>query len=408
MTDVARFHTAEDLRDSIESLHQVHGTGQPVIYWLLLLIVVAAMASLPLVKVNVSVGAPGQVRPTLERLVVVSAVAGTIRTLSVNDNQAVHKGEALLVFESGAVDARIDQNRRLLSQNATELADLTLLVRHTSLLLKTAGTGALTPASAFFIKLPASLQSAQYIRQHAVLAADLQRLLLQRDQARQMLERDAALHTKGLISESDFEQQDYAVEAGEREIDLTTQQTLAKWQADKVDHEAKQDDLAAQAEQLRQQKELYIVRAPVDGTALGFDGLHASLYLPAGQKLGEISPGGDLQADVYLSPRDIGFVHPGQRVNLQVDAFPYTEWGMLQGRVHDISQDFVQVGQQLAFRAVIDLDSTDLRSGRGIAVHVRRGMNVNARFILKRRTLFDLLYEKFSESLNPVAKPGAT
>jgi HlyD family secretion protein len=138
-----------------------------------------------------------------------------------------------------------------------------------------------------------------------------------------------------------------------------------------------------------------------------FDGLHAGLYLPAGQRLGDISPGGGLQADVYISPRDIGFVHAGQRVNLQVDAFPYTEWGMLQGRVHDISQDFVQVGQQLAFRAVVDLDGTGLRSSRGNAVYVRRGMTVNARFILKRRTLFDILYGKFSESLDPAGKPSA-
>jgi HlyD family secretion protein len=75
--------------------------------------------------------------------------------------------------------------------------------------------------------------------------------------------------------------------------------------------------------------------------------------------------------------------------------------------VRDVSQDFVQSGQQIAFKAVIDLDSMQLRSASGVAVDLRRGMTINARFILKKRTLFNLLYSKMSESLDPGAKPVA-
>ena len=88
-----------------------------------------------------------------------------------------------------------------------------------------------------------------------------------------------------------------------------------------------------------------------------------------------------------------------------MDAFPYSEWGTLKGHVRDVSQDFVQLGQQVAFKAVVDLDSTQLRSASGAAVDLRRGMTINARFILKKRTLFNLLYSKMSESLDPSAKP---
>ena len=34
----------------------------------------------------------------------------------------------------------------------------------------------------------------------------------------------------------------------------------------------------------------------------------------------------------YVSPRDVGQIQPGQEVRMQVDAFHYTEWGMLRGR----------------------------------------------------------------------------
>jgi HlyD family secretion protein len=255
--------------------------------------------------------------------------------------------------------------------------------------------------------LPRRLGTAQYLRQHALLLSEIRRLLSQRIKVRQDLVRAENLHQRGLIAESAFDEQRFTLEAVERELDLSLQQTLNRWQSDRIERGLKRIDLTSETKQLREQRELHVVRAPVDGTAIGFLGLHAGLFLPAEQRLGEISPGGGLQADVYIAPRDIGFVRTGQPVSIQVDAFPYTEWGMIKGHVRDISQDFVQVGQQLAFRAVVDLEGTSLTSASGMTVELRRGMTVNARFVLEERTLFNVLYGKLSESLDPRAKGAA-
>ena len=406
---IDRFHDAHDIRDSVESLQALHGVGRPYIYWLCMLTAAAFLIALPLVKVDTSVGAPGQIRPAIERLSVYPAAGGFIKTLAVYDNKPVHKGDVLLTIDSTSVDAQISQYRQQSEENTNELEDLRLLLaKVTPLASRPFGKDTQRypelETKAYTTDLESALRTGKYIQQYAVFLSNLQRLDLQESKAEHDYLRSQSLHTKHLISDSDFDQQRFTRDSAIRDVDVQIQQTLGTWQADKVDHEQTQLNLESQVAQLQQQKDLYTVRAPTDGTALGFDGLHVGLFLPLGQLLGTISPGGGMQADVYVSPTDIGFVRQGQPVKIQVDAFPYTEWGTLKGTVHSVSQDFVQVGQQIAFKAVIDLASTHLESSNGAKVALRRGMTINARFIVNRQSLFHLLYSNLSDSFDPAAK----
>ena len=273
----------------------------------------AAAICLPVVKIDMSVGAPGQLRPAIERLSVYPAIDGFIKELHITDNQAVNIGDKLLVIDSTALDARITQNGRQREENDSALDDLTLLLNSIGLLSSGQSDDAAARLRAvsdadFARDLPKKLKTAQYVRQHALFLTDLQRQLLQRDKTMQELARNKALHDKGLISDSDFDQQSFAKHTADGEFDLSVMQTLGRWQAEKIDHELKKIDLESEAKQLAQQEGLYTVRAPIDGTAIGFAGLHTGLYIPSGQRIGEISPGSGLQADVFISSRDVGFV----------------------------------------------------------------------------------------------------
>ena len=408
----ATFHNPEDLRDSIESLQRVHGRDRPFVYWLFLLLTGAAALSLPLIKVDMSVGGQGQVRPAIERISVYPAVDGYIQQIHVRDNQPVRQGGLLMELDSSSVDARATQNRRQSEENQAAMRDLALLLKNSTVAGIRDRFGIDASHSEPSAKDPSSragllaldLTTASYLRQYALFTSQLQKSALQRSKLEEELGRARSLHSHGLISDQDFEQQRYSLVSADRDIDLLIEQSLSGWQADKIDRELKQIDLESDARQLAKQKELYPLRAPIDGTALGVAGLHAGVYVPMGQRLGEISPGDRLQADVYIGPRDIGFVHKDQRVTIQVDAFPYTEWGTIEGHVRYLSQDFVQVGQQMAFKAVVDLETTKLHSSSGVVVDLRRGMTVNGRFIIKKRSLFDLLFGKLSEALDPTAE----
>ena len=84
---------------------------------------------------------------------------------------------------------------------------------------------------------------------------------------------------------------------------------------------------------------LYSVKAPVDGAVIGLEGVFEGSYVQSGQRIGDISPTSDFVIDTLVPPKDIGRISKGQPVNLQIDAYPYTVWGLLPGRVIRISAD---------------------------------------------------------------------
>ena len=91
---------------SVESLHALHGQRRPVMYWLLLAGVATGLASLPLVKVEVSVGAPGVIRPATERVELRVPYGGVVAEVFVRDNASVAAGQPLLRLATPDLDER--------------------------------------------------------------------------------------------------------------------------------------------------------------------------------------------------------------------------------------------------------------------------------------------------------------
>src|SRR5665811_833013 len=84
-----------------------------------------------------------------------------------------------------------------------------------------------------------------------------------------------------------------------------------------------------------------IVLAPTGGEIIQSSDIQTGSIVSSGQKIAEISPEGDLVATCFVRPADIGLIHESQRVKIQVDAFNYNEWGMLNGDIVDISDDMI-------------------------------------------------------------------
>ena len=50
-----------------------------------------------------------------------------------------------------------------------------------------------------------------------------------------------------------------------------------------------------------------------------------------------------LEVEVLLENKDIGFVREGQSVEIKIDAFPYTKYGLIDGEVSNISRDSLKM-----------------------------------------------------------------
>jgi multidrug resistance efflux pump len=469
-------------RNTVESLYAEHGSGRPWIYWLLLMFCAAGLGALPLVRVDVTVRAPGIVRPVIERAELKTTLNGRIARVLARDNERVAAGQALLELSTRDVEERLARNRAQQRDKADILADLALLTgdalapngqvetwrsqmeqprqaapaagpagnakiplgtgsRGTGVSRDTGGlrgTGdspvglrdmgdspmpsGKAPFSAIESRasrpchvldpdqpeLPeGAFRTLEYHQSYLQARAQLEANRLALAKARGDLARVEALATKGLVSPSDLDTARFSASNAAAQDVLIARQAVNAWKSLRRAEQTARDDLVSDEKRLEEEMTYSTVRAPVAGTVQGFLGLTEGGYVIAGQSLGFVSPDTALLVETSVSPRDVGLVRAGQLARLQIDAFPYTQWGLLPAKVSQIAADATLNGQQLYFRVLLSPQTGTLRLPNGVEGSLRKGMTLTARFVVNRRTLLQALYETTADWLNPQSG-GAT
>jgi hemolysin D len=91
--------------------------------------------------------------------------------------------------------------------------------------------------------------------------------------------------------------------------------------------------------------------APISGVVQQTAVTTVGQVVTTGQQLAVITPGGGkLQVQALVPNLDVGFVKPGQRAVIKIDAFPFTRFGVLHGKVEKIAS--AAISEQEAKRAL--------------------------------------------------------
>lgn len=346
------------------------------------LAILLLLFSLPFITVNLSAQAPGTLRPLAEKTEVRPLVAGTITQLRARENQTMRKGDTLLILQSGAMQAQLTLNTRQQTEKAAFVRDLEGLVRG----------GA--PAGGLRTQLYGQ-QAAQYHYQQQRLTSQLQK-------SAQELATSQRLYAAKVIARIEMEDKAFAYRKLLDEARVLAETQRSQWQTDLNTHRAALAELHEQQQRLGQERKLYCLTAPVAGTVQQLAGKYAGSYVQAGELLGTISPDGDLLAECYVAPKDIGFIRVGMPVRFQVDVFDYNQWGMIEGRVTDVGRDYVLLSEkQPVFKVRCRLSRSYLQLKNGYRGSLRKSMTVRARFLLAERSLWQLLFDKADDWLNP-------
>jgi membrane fusion protein, peptide pheromone/bacteriocin exporter len=345
-----------------ESFLAKQGRSRPYVYWTALISGIAALISLPLVRVDLTVQERGRVRPAAERCAIVAGTSGFIASIQAHDNDLVQAGDTLFVLDAQGLQAKIDFNRSQTALVEKELADLNYL-------LDCADTQQAVSVSA--------LQSAKCISEYQKFDTECRHADLRMARTERELRRTQQLLADRAVASRELDQAAYETNAARAEREVIACQTILQWQADKVQMGFEDEHLKAEARQLAEERNLYSVKAPVEGAVLGLEGVCEGSYVQSGQRLGEISPTSDFVIDVSVPPKDIARIATGQPVNLQVDAYPYTVWGLLPGRVIRISADYVQEGDaNSAFRMMVRPEREYLQLREGLRGALKKGIGV--------------------------------
>ena len=355
--------------------------GQPI-YIFTLIGIVAALVCLPLIKIVVSSQANGVLRPLADKSDVRPLVAGTITRLRVSENQAIRKGDTLLVLQASAMEAQLNLNVR---QQAEKIAFITDLKQLTSGLTLS----------------PTALHTPLYGQQAAQYYSQLRQLHSQLQKSGHDLATTKRLYAEKVIARIELEDNSFAYRKLQDEARVLAETQRSQWQADLNTHRAGLAELRGQQQQLQQERKLYALIAPVEGTVQQLAGKYVGSYVQAGELLGTISPDGALMAECYVSPKDIGFVRAGMPVRLQIDAFNYNQWGLVEGRVTEVARDFVLLKDQPVFKVHCQMNRSFLQLKNGFRGRLRKSMTVRARFQLAERSLWQLLFDKADDWFNP-------
>jgi membrane fusion protein, adhesin transport system len=85
------------------------------------------------------------------------------------------------------------------------------------------------------------------------------------------------------------------------------------------------------------------LRSPVRGIVKNVEVSTIGGVVPPNGKIMEIVPLDDrLLIEARVSPRDIAFIHPGQRASVKITAYDYSIYGGLEGKVASISPDTIR------------------------------------------------------------------
>jgi membrane fusion protein, peptide pheromone/bacteriocin exporter len=174
------------------------------------------------------------------------------------------------------------------------------------------------------------------------------------------------------------------------------------WQNDLTLRRNESVTLLADLKQCAEELTNRIVLAPTSGEVIQSSDIQTGSIVSPGQKIAEISPAGELVATCFVKPADIGLIHEKQKVKIQVDAFNFNEWGMLQGDIIDISDDMIlENGSVAYFRIKCKPEKTFLSLKNGYKADIKKGMSLSTRIVVIRRSLFHLLFDKADKWFNP-------
>jgi len=370
---------SSDPINTIENLTAKNKTKSLSIYLVIVLAIIVFLVLLPIIKVDISSQSRGIVRSTTDNVPVTPIVSGRVIWANLKNNAVVKKGDTLIKIAKQNLETE-KHTQNILSGSITELLqDVNSILAGNTSHLQT------STAREDFVKF----QSKRNELHSKVLQAQIN------------YNRNKGLYDKNIIAKVEYEKYDYELRSANEALKSYISEQKSAWENQKRDLEERIKNINGSVEKLKVEENNYFIIAPISGTIENFSGIQKDSYINGSQPIATISAADHLIVESTVSPNDIGLIKKNQKVKFQLDAFNYNQWGLLEGKVVDIDQNITIQGEQAFFKVRCALDSKTLQLKTGYKANISKGMTLTARYIITRRSLFELLFDKIDDWLNP-------
>ena len=337
------------------------------IVWLLIGTTGAAVAWLALAKTDEVVVAPGKLEPVGAVKTVQMPIGGVLDTILVRDGQRVKQGQLLLRLDNDATLDRASSLRQALAAKQAQLQLKDLELRRYQDLNDT---------------------------QQQVLQSNLQL-------EKQIMSKLSTLQKTGAASEMQYLQQRNKVREIEGEItktkvDRLRQMAILEQSVQQLNGELA--DLRSKLVELTVNIRYQDLRSPVDGVVFDLKPKGTGYVAQTSEPVMKIVPFSALQAKVEIDSAQIGFVRRGRPVDLSIDSFPSTDFGVLQGTLASVGSDALppdELNRTYRFPATVSLNSQQFRLKSGQVLPLQVGMSLTANIKLRKVSYLQLLLGSF-------------
>ena len=395
-------HEAEFLPAALSLQAQAVSPAGRWVARILMAMIVVLILWATLGKIDIAVNASGKVIPSGYTKTIASVEIASVRAVHVEEGQVVKAGDLLVELDTRASDSDRDK--------AQVRRQTALLQAERSQALIAAVEDGKEPKLKEFEGVSAEQwQEAQshlqgqwrdFLAKRQRLDSEIQRyseaLVLAtrraKDYAELAKERDVSTHAwlEKEQARIDLQGQLDAARNQRSALMTETRKTAqeALNEANRIKAESAQDELRAGVH-----SELLKLISPVEGTVQQLTVRTVGGVVPAAQPLMQIVPkqaGAEVEA--FLENKDAGFVHEGQIAQVKVEAFQYTKYGTIPGRVIHVSRDAIQDEKRgLIYSIKVALDKASimvdgkeipLSPGMSVSVEVKTGTRRIIEYVL--------------------------
>ncbi len=350
---------------------------------IIVVVFVSTVAWACLGKVDVIATAPGRILPAGDVKVIQPLDPGVVRAIHVQDGDRVRAGQLLVELDPTQTGADRERASKALAQAQLDIARLTALKTAAETRMQPrfvappgAAPDAVAEARAATLaqsdQLKAKLadltqqidqkdaEAAEVAAQIAKINASLP-MLTEKEQIHRRLQQQgygtslSLIDARQQLSEAQHEldvqfermaQARAARSALERQREGARSQFVAEVFGDLRKAEEQNAELTQDLVKAQNKSTQTELRSPIDGVVEQMS-VHSlrGVVTPAEHLMIVVPEAHDLVVEARLPNRDVGFVHAGQRVKVKVETFNFTRYGLLEGRVTDVSRDVVTEGE---------------------------------------------------------------
>ena len=148
-----------------------------------------------------------------------------------------------------------------------------------------------------------------------------------------------------------------------------------------------------------------VIKSPVKGYIFDLKPINQGYAAQMTETIVKVVPMGDLNAYLEVPSSDIGFIKKDMDVDISIDSYPATDYGVIKGKISTIGKDSIKPekgvqGSEDIYPVRVKLESQKLNIKNSSPLDLRVGMSLKGNIKLRKVSYLRLLLSNFQTKTN--------